>query len=110
MNYKGFAKKTTAHVFGQADKKKFSRKPVEEVIKYAFLFGACEAMLEIVKAFNEDREADRDVLLGDIQQIYLKYGNELVKNNYPTMKQLTIEDLLEHMGFTEKEENGKERT
>jgi uncharacterized protein (UPF0297 family) len=99
MNHKTFAKKTVAHVFGQADKKKFGRAPIEEVVKYAFLAGACEAMLDIVKAHNEDREMEKDILLGEIQNIYLKYGNELVRRNFPTMNQLTIEDLMKHMGF-----------
>jgi hypothetical protein len=103
MNYKTFSRRETSQIFGQATKKKFCRSAVENIMKYAFLAGASEAMNDVVKAFNENREVDRDVLIGEIQTTYLKYGNELVKNNFPTMNKLAIEDLLEYMGFMEKE-------
>ena len=99
MNHKSFAKKVAAQEFGrQADRKKFNKAKIEDLIRYSFLAGACEAMLEVTNAYNEDREVDLEVYLGEIQMIYKKYGDEFLKY-YPTVREFKIDDLMKHMGF-----------
>lgn len=86
-------------VYGQADRKKLCRKACEEVVKYSYLAGACASLFQLVEALNKDVDIDRDILIGEIQRLYLEYGNTLIKHNFPTMRELTLDELMEHMGY-----------
>ena len=96
---RAFANNTTQKVYGQADKKKLNRKAFAEAIKYSYLAGACASLFKLVDEVSGNTEIDRDVLVGEIQKLYLEYGNALIKQNFPKMHELSLEELMEHMGY-----------